>query len=113
MLVDVPCKIGDKVWGIRRFSGFHLRAQEGTVSDILFRNDMRLCIVVKYVCRGEWGKDIFGTEKECVQEILKRQPDECPYAVSGCCQYQLKYCDAKCKGSGCNEVQNSLVGYSE
>lgn len=68
MMVDVPCKIGDSVWGIRKFKGI-LYPQQGFVGDIFFTKDMRLMILVKYVCRGEWGKKVFATQSECEAAI--------------------------------------------
>lgn len=72
MPVDVPCKIGDAVWGIRQFNGV-LHPQQGFVSEIFFTKDMRLMIVVKYVCRGEWGKNVFGTQIEAQRAVEERK----------------------------------------
>ena len=58
--IHIPCKIGDSVWAIRNFKGVK-QPQCGIVADMLFTQDMRLQIVVKYVARGEWGKDVFAT----------------------------------------------------
>ena len=62
-LVRVPCKIGDTVWAIRSYHGI-LRPQQGVVSEMYFRLDMTLQIVVKYVARGEPGRTIFLTRAE-------------------------------------------------
>lgn len=58
--ITIPCKVGDRVFGIRRYNGVaHVAA--GTVTEMYFTEGMRLCIVVKHVCRGEWMKNIFPT----------------------------------------------------
>lgn len=69
--VALPCKIGDTVWAIRSFHGIK-HPQEGIVSEMLFTNDMKLQIVVKYVARGEWGKEVFPTCKDA-QEAIDEQ----------------------------------------
>ena len=58
--VEVPCKIGDEVW-INRYLHSKLLPQKGIVSEMKFLPNMELQIVVKYVGRGRWGKDIFAT----------------------------------------------------
>lgn len=67
--VEVPCKIGDRVWVIRNYKG-RKQPQEGIVSEMYFTDDMRLNIVVKHIARGEWGRTIFATFDEAVAEIL-------------------------------------------
>lgn len=69
--VELPCKIGDVVWAIRDFMD-HPRVLQGIVSEMLFTADMRLCIVVRFICRGEWGKVVFATEEEARQAIAER-----------------------------------------
>lgn len=68
----LPCKIGDKVWAIRNFSG-RTQAVEGKVSEMYFIEEMRLTIVVKNVARGQWGKKIFATREECEQAIKENK----------------------------------------
>lgn len=68
--VELPCKIGDRVWAIRSYKG-HKHPQDGIVSEMYFLNDMRLQIVVKHVARGEWGKTVFATREDAVAAILK------------------------------------------
>lgn len=68
----LPCKIGDYVWVIRNFKGT-LRAQEGKVSEMFFMKGMKLCIVVSYIARGEWGKTIFPTKEEAEKAIALRK----------------------------------------
>ena len=58
-----PCKIGDRVWGIRRFHNVE-RVQEGIVNEMYFMRDMRLQIVIKSVCRGTFGEKIFLSKEE-------------------------------------------------
>lgn len=62
---NLPCKIGDEVWGIRKHQGKSL-VKRGFVSQMYFVEGMRLCICVKNVARGEWGKKIFPTYEAAV-----------------------------------------------
>lgn len=66
----IPCKIGDTVWGITKYSGGLTRkARKSTVSAMFFLDDMRLCIVARSISRGEWGKEIFATQEEAEAAI--------------------------------------------
>lgn len=62
-LITLPCKIGDTVYGIRRFHGDRI-VKAGTVSEMYFNQNMKLVIVIKNLCRGFWGENIFGTYEE-------------------------------------------------
>ena len=62
-LIELPCKIGDTVYGIRRFHGDRI-VKSGTVSEMYFNQNMKLIIVIKNLCRGSWGGNIFGTREE-------------------------------------------------
>ena len=55
----LPCKVGDEVWAIRPYR--HTKVPvKGKVTEMYYIDEsMRLCIVVKGVSRGEWGKMIF------------------------------------------------------
>ena len=61
-LITLPCKIGDTVYGIRRFQDRIVKA--GTVSEMFYNRDGELIIAIKNVCRGCWGRQIFGTYEE-------------------------------------------------
>ena len=67
-LIPVTCKIGDLVWGIKKHS-YGLKVKQGVVSQMFYGEDMRLCICIKNVCRGEWGKNVFATEEEAVAKM--------------------------------------------
>ena len=67
--VEVPCKIGDLVWGIKKFNHETERVKQGIVHMMFFGEDMRLCICVKGVCRGEWGKNVFATKEEALAKM--------------------------------------------
>ena len=69
--VELPCKIGDQVWAIRKVAG-RLIPFQGTVSEMSFTENMELCIVVFHVARGVWGDKIFATEEEAKQAIEER-----------------------------------------
>ena len=62
-LIELPCKIGDTVYGIRRFHGNRI-VKAGTVSEMYFNQNMKLIIVIKNLCRGSWRENIFGTKEE-------------------------------------------------
>ena len=61
-LIELPCKIGDTVYGIRRYQDRIVKA--GTVSEMYFNQNMKLIIVIKNLCRGSWGEQIFATLEE-------------------------------------------------
>ena len=61
-LITLPCKIGDTVYGIRRYQDRIVKA--GTVSEMFYNRDGELIIAIKNVCRGCWGRQIFGTLEE-------------------------------------------------
>ena len=67
-IVELPCKIGDEVW-INRYFHSKLLPQKGIVSEMKFLPNMELQIVVKYVGRGRWGKDIFATPEEAKKKL--------------------------------------------
>lgn len=73
-LISLPCKIGDTVYGIRRWHGTKI-AKAGTVSEMFYTQEGKLMIVVKYVCRGHWGEKIFATLEEA-EAALKGAVDE-------------------------------------
>lgn len=74
IITELPCRIGDAVWAIRRFSGGVLRACEGVVSAMQYINsDMVLSITVENTCRGEWGKVVFATKEDAEAEIERRK----------------------------------------
>ena len=61
-LIELPCKIGDTVYGIRRYQDRIVKS--GTVSEMFYNQNMELIIAIKNVCRGCWGKQIFATLEE-------------------------------------------------
>ena len=72
--IKLPCKIGDRVWCIRNYKG-HKHPQDGIVSEMFFDDDMQLHIVVKYIGRGTWGKEIFATREDAVAVIVGERKD--------------------------------------
>ena len=70
----LPCKVGDRVWGIRLYKGAMV-PREGIVTEMYYSTGMRLCIVVGYVCRGEWGKNVFATQEAARAEIDRRKAE--------------------------------------
>lgn len=71
-VVELPCRIGDRVWAIRNYKGVKI-PKEGIVSQMFFTDDMELVICVKGAARGLWGKTVFATEEETAAEIAKRK----------------------------------------
>lgn len=67
----LPCKIGDEVWGIRNFRG-KKHPQRGRVNEMFYRSDMSLLIVVKNICRGEWGKVVFPTYEAAMAAVERK-----------------------------------------
>lgn len=72
-LITLPCKIGDTVYGIRRYQDRIVKA--GTVSEMFYNRDGELIIAIKNVCRGCWGRQIFGTYEEA-EAALKGAEDD-------------------------------------
>ena len=68
--VPVPCKIGDEVWGLMKCR-YRTSPAKGVVHHMYFGEDMRLCICVRNVCRGEWGKNVFATKEEAEAALAK------------------------------------------
>lgn len=68
LLYEIPLKIGDTAWVIRRYQG-HPHAQKGIVSELYFLPDMTLHAVIKHVARGEIGKTVFLTERNALDAI--------------------------------------------
>ena len=68
LLLRLPCKIGDEAWALRHYKGVTY-AQKGFVNEMFFTRDMRLCIVVKNIARGEFGKTVFLTKEEAEQAL--------------------------------------------
>ena len=71
-VVELPCKIGDEVWAIKNFSGVK-HPKKGIVSEMFFRQDMKLMIVVSYVARGLWMETIFPTYEDAVAALAERK----------------------------------------
>lgn len=69
--VPVPCKIGDLVYGIRDYKGVP-NVQKGFVSEMFFTKDMKLMIVIKYVCRGYWLDKVFPTYEAAEAAIREK-----------------------------------------
>lgn len=69
--IELPCEIGDAVWITRSYKG-KPRPRRGVVSEMWFSPDMRLIILVKGICRGEWGKSVFDTLEEAEKAIERR-----------------------------------------
>ena len=65
---SLPCKIGDEVWGLKIYRDVRI-PKKGVVHQMYFGEDMTLCICVKNVCRGQWGRNIFATREEAEAAI--------------------------------------------
>lgn len=73
-LIELPCKIGDTVYGIRRYHGIRI-VQSGIVSEMYFSQENRLIIVINHICRGYWGENIFGSFKEAKAALKERESE--------------------------------------
>ena len=60
---DLPCKIGDTVFCIRDYKG-QKHIKKGFVSEMFYRKDMELVIVVFNIGRGLYGEKVFNTMEE-------------------------------------------------
>lgn len=68
----LPCKVGDEVWAIRSYKNTKFPVK-GKVSEMYYIDEsMKLCIVVKGVTRGEWGKAVFPTYEAAEDYLNKR-----------------------------------------
>ena len=76
MTVEVPCKIGDELFGVRCYKGVY-HPQLGIVHEMYFTRDMSLHIVLKHICRGEYGKDVFSDYDLCKAECERRNTRCC------------------------------------
>ena len=74
-VIEIPCRMGDVVWGIRKYNGGR-KVKQGIVKQMFFGEDMRLCICVTGACRGEWGKTIFATKEEADAMLAKIEEGE-------------------------------------
>ena len=72
--VPIPCKVGDEVWCVRDTKAYQ-KPVKGVVSEIYFRDNMDMCIVVRRLCRGRWGERVFATEQEAQAAIDRRLND--------------------------------------
>ena len=73
MNINIPCRVGDMVWGICRKGG-NRTVRLGRVKEIYFPDsDMTPAIHVHQVCIGHWGKDVFDTEKEAWEAIEREK----------------------------------------
>ena len=73
-LIELPCKIGDTVYGIRRYQGVR-KVQSGIVSEMYFSLKNRLIIVIKHIGRGYWGESIFGSFEEAEAALKERESE--------------------------------------
>ena len=73
-LIELPCKIGDTVYGIRRYQGVR-KVQSGIVSEMYFSQKNRLIIVIKHIGRGYWGESIFGSFEEAEAALKEREAE--------------------------------------
>lgn len=72
---EPPCRMGETVWGIARFHKDRPFVKQGIVNQMYFGEDMRLCICVKGVCRGQWGVNVFATREKAEAAIGERRTD--------------------------------------
>ena len=74
--MGVPCNIGDMVWGLRKCRGYRVPGQ-GVVTEMYYNKKMELIIKVKYVCKGQWGKDVFVSLADA-KAALREEGEQCP-----------------------------------
>ena len=73
MKIDIPCRVGDTVWGISH-AGSHKLVYSGIVSEIYFPDESMIPIIkVRKVCSGRWGEKVFATEEEAKNAVERSQ----------------------------------------
>lgn len=63
MTVNLPCKIGDNCWAVKRTQAGK-RIFQTVVSEMYFDFHMNLIVVGRRVCRGKVGESIFMSFQE-------------------------------------------------
>ena len=69
--LELPCKIGQSAWMIRNYKG-ERHPQLGEISEMYFTPQMELVIVVKYVGRGIYGKNVFLCKEDAEAALAER-----------------------------------------
>lgn len=67
----LPCKIGDKAWGIRGYKSHGMIPRLGEVVAMEYSDTMKLVVTLKGVCRGIWGAKVFSTKAEAEAAIAE------------------------------------------
>lgn len=75
-MVELPCKIGDIAYGIRKDAGGNSMVREGVISEMFYTKDMELMVVIAYVCRGRLGKTVFLTREEAEAALKERKEND-------------------------------------
>lgn len=71
MLIDIPCKIGDIVYVLRKFNGV-MAIRKGRVTHMYFIDEqMRLSITANKIGRGQWGVKVFPTYEAAYKKLQK------------------------------------------
>ena len=69
----LPCKIGEKLWGIRHLNGkggtITRIAQEGEVTSMLYSRDMELILVLQKIGHRKFGETAFYTREEAERAL--------------------------------------------
>ena len=73
--VNLPCKIGDTCWAVKRTAGGK-RIFQTVVSEMYFDFHMNLIVVGRRVCRGHIGKDIFMGFQEAHEYLVNENRKE-------------------------------------
>lgn len=70
-ITTLPCKIGDKAWGIRGYKSHGMIPRLGEVVAMEYSDTMKLVVTLKGVCRGIWGAKVFSTKAEAEAAIAE------------------------------------------
>ena len=72
MIKEIPCKIGDSVYMVRKYKGIP-KILCGRVSQMFYvGEEMKLCIVVDKIGRGSWGNGIFKSYEDAERWLVSR-----------------------------------------
>ncbi len=67
-IIELPCKVGDTAYVIRRFHSVP-KVQSGMISSLQITKEGQLYAEVKYVGRGVVGRKVFVTQNEAEKAL--------------------------------------------
>lgn len=71
VVVLPPLRIGDCGWTYQKAANGGWRVVSGKVTEMYFVEDKRLCIVIRRLRHGEYGKDIFTCREDAERRVAE------------------------------------------